>query len=283
MSKEFSIMKRVLRLAKRGKGNVSPNPMVGAVIVKNGRIVSEGFHRHAGALHAEIDAIEKAKEPLCGATLYVNLEPCCHWGRTPPCVDRIISERFKKVVIATSDPNPQVKGKSIRKLRSEGIEVEVGILKEEATKLNEVFFKNMLEKRPFVAVKIAQSLDGKITTRKGESKWITSPQARNYAKKLRDEYDAVLVGVNTIIKDNPTLNGIRKMPYKIVVDTNLRIPLHCRLIKEHKDKLVIFSLNPAKEKLNVLKKKGVKIFTFYNKKTLPLKKILDILLSLIHI
>jgi len=140
-----------------------------------------------------------------------------------------------------------------------------------------VFFKNMLKKHPFVAVKIAQSLDGKITTKKGESKWITSLQTRNYAKKLRDKYDAVLVGVNTVIKDNPTLNGTKKIPYKIVIDTNLKIPIHCRLIKKHKDKLIIFSLNPAKGKLNALRKEGIKIFTFYNKKTLPLKKVLDIL------
>ncbi len=280
MLDEYFVMKKVLDLAKKGEGNVSPNPLVGAIITKGNKIISEGFHKKAGLPHAEIEAINKAKGPLRGAKLFVNIEPCCIWGKTPPCVDKIISSGIKEVIFSTLDPNPKVHGKGAKKLRKAGIKIKIGLLKKEATRVNEIFFKNMLEKRPFIVAKVAQSLDGKITTRSGESKWITSQPARNYSRRLRDKYDAVLIGINTVINDNPTLDGLKKIPYKIVLDPYLNIPLTSRLVKKYRDKLLIFSLNQNKRKLNLLRKKGVKIFTFQKNNILPLRKIADILYKL---
>jgi diaminohydroxyphosphoribosylaminopyrimidine deaminase/5-amino-6-(5-phosphoribosylamino)uracil reductase len=234
-------IRKTFALAKKAEGFTSPNPLVGAVIVKKGKIISWGYHKKAGLPHAEIEAIRKAKGDLRDSTLYVNLEPCYHFGRTPPCVDQIIKNKINRVVVATCDPNPLVNGKSIKKLRKAGIEVKVGVLEDEAKKLNEVFFKNMLKRRPFVVVKVAQSLDGKITTRDGISKWITQKDSRDFAKSLRDKYDCVLVGVNTVIKDNPSLNGARKIPFKVVIDPHLRIPLGSKIFKKTADKLVIFT------------------------------------------
>lgn len=274
---DIKFMKEVFKLAKKGEGLTSPNPLVGAVIVKNKRIIAKGFHRCPGSAHAEIEAIKKAKESLEGSTLYVNLEPCYHWGRTPPCVDRIIDVGIKRVVISNIDPNPQVKGRSLRKLKAVGIKVDIGIMQEEGRRLNEIFFKNMLEDKPFVVVKWAQTLDGKIATKAGKSKWLTSSKAREYAKKLRDKYDAVLVGVNTVIKDNPTLNGFKKIPYKIILDAQLRFPLQSSLLRSNPEKLIIFTL-PTKDssKLNYLKAKGIKIFTMRSSKgLLDLKRVLD--------
>jgi len=276
---DLEVMKKVLYLAKKAEGLTSPNPMVGAIIVKNGKVISEGFHKKSGLPHAEIEAINNAKTSLKGAKLFINLEPCCIWGKTPPCVDRIISSGIKKVVFSTMDPNPKVKGKSLKKLRKQGVEVEVGLFRKEAKKINEVFFKNMEEKRAFVSLKVAQSLDGKIATRKNKSKWITSPKARYYARKLRDRYDAVLVGINTVIKDNPTLCGIKKDLYKVVLDPFLKIPVKCELINEFPRKLVIFYSNCVnKHKLNILNDKGIKVINVSARKHLmPLKKIVNIL------
>ena len=276
---ELEIMNRVLNLAKKAEGFTSPNPMVGAVIIKNGKIVSEGFHKKAGLPHAEAEAIDNAKVPLKGAKLFVNLEPCCIWGRTPPCVDKIISSGIKEVVFSTLDPNPKVKGKSLRKLRKHGIKVKVGLLGKEAKRMNEVFFKNMEERKTFVSLKAAQSLDGKITARNNESKWITSLQARRYARKIRDKYDAVVVGINTVINDDPALNGIKKNPYKVVLDPSLRIPIDCKLVSNYPDKLIIFSsLSGNNSKLDILKSKGIRVFNVNMKKQImPLRKIIDIL------
>ena len=270
---DSKIMKKVLALALKGEGSTSPNPMVGAIIVKNNKIISEGFHKKAGLPHAEAEAIDNAKTSLKGARLFVNLEPCCIWGKTPPCVDKIISSGIKEVIFSTLDPNPLVKGKSLKKLRNHNIKVSVGLLKKEARMINEVFFKNMEEKRAFISLKVAQSLDGKITTKSNESKWITSLRARQYAKILRNKYDAVLVGINTVIKDNPALCGTTKELYRIVIDPFLKIPLDCTLVKKYSNKLIIFSSNPAsKRKLNNLKNKGVKIFNIDAKKgIMPLK------------
>jgi diaminohydroxyphosphoribosylaminopyrimidine deaminase/5-amino-6-(5-phosphoribosylamino)uracil reductase len=241
-------LKKTFALAKRAQGRTSPNPCVGAVIVKNKRIIAQGYHRKAGLPHAEIEAIRKAKESLKGATLYLNLEPCCHFGRTPPCVDEVIKQGFDRVVIATQDPNPKVNGTSIIKLKRAGIKVTVGLLRNEAEKVNEVFFKNMRTTLPFVAAKVAQSLDGKIATRKRISRWITSIQSRLYAKRLRDRYAAVLIGVNTVISDNPHLDGIRTTPFKIVIDPGVRIPLNSYLVKESAGKLIIFASLKSKNK-----------------------------------
>lgn len=241
-------MQKALQLAKKGEGFVSPNPLVGAVIVKNNKIISKGYHKACGAAHAEIEAIKKAKQSLKGSTLYVNLEPCCHFGRTPPCVDEIIKHKIKRVVIANIDPNPLVKGRSITKLRRAGIKVETGLLKPEGRQLNQVFFKNMEKKLPFVVAKLAQSLDGRTTTRSGASKWITNPSSRRLAKSLRDKYDAVLVGVTTIVKDDPGLVGLRRKPLKVVIDPDLRISPKSKIIKENPQKVIIFSSLAVRKK-----------------------------------
>ena len=274
MRKDIYFLERTLELAKKADGLTSPNPMVGAVIVKNNKEISCGFHKKSGNPHAEIEAINNAKVSLQGATLYINLEPCCHFGKTPPCVDKIIKSGIKRVVMASLDPNPIVHGKSISKLKKAGIKVSVGCLSEKARKLNEVFFKNMETKRPFVVVKLAQSLDGKIVTARGESKWITEETARSFARRLRDKYDCVLVGVNTVIKDNPRLNGLKKIPYKAVIDPQLRIPKDSYLFKKNCEKLIIFASTKAKKK----SLKCAKVFFIKEKKgKLPVKEILSAL------
>lgn len=216
-------MKLAMQLALKGKGKTSPNPMVGAVVVKDGRIVGQGYHEKAGSAHAEIIALDQAKDKSKGSTLYVTLEPCTHYGRTPPCVDRIIKAKVKEVIVGMIDPNPLNNGKGIQMLRQNKIKVKVGFLENELKKINEVFIKYILKGIPFVTVKAAQSMDGKIATKTGDSKWITSDKARAFAHKLRQNYDAIMVGVNTILRDNPKLEPwfSEKHPVKIVVDSQL--------------------------------------------------------------
>lgn len=278
--RNLCFLKKTFSLAKKGEGFTSPNPLVGALFVKNSKILSFGYHHKAGGPHAEIEAIRAAKKNLNGSTLYINLEPCYHFGRTGPCVDEIIKRGVKKVVIASIDPNPKVNGKSIRKLRKAGIKVEVGLDKGEAQELNEVFFKNIREKKPFVVAKVAQSLDGKIATCKGISQWITSSSSRKFSKKLRDKYDCVLIGVNTLIKDNPSLRGLKKSSFKVVISPQLNLPLKSQLLEKDLDKLIIFTSNkskPARKKIP----SGVKVFFLKEEKGwLPIKKILKILYSL---
>jgi len=271
---DINFLEKTLTLAGRAEGYTSPNPMVGAVIVKNNREISCGFHKKSGLPHAEVEAINNTKVNVSGATLYVNLEPCCHFGKTPPCVDKIISSKIKRVVVATKDPNPVVCGKSINKLKKAGIKVSVGLLKEKASRLNEVFFKNMKEKRPFVAVKLAQSLDGKIAAANGSSKWITGEKSRKFARRLRDKYDCILVGINTVVKDNPRLNGFKKNPYKAVIDPALRISRNSCLIKNNSQKLIIFASEKAKKKSF----RNAKVFFIGEENgKLPVKKILSAL------
>ena len=233
MSKEIC-MQRALELAAKAKGKTSPNPMVGAVIVKGYRIISEGYHKKAGTPHAEIVALKKAGHKAKGATLFVTLEPCCHTDKkTPPCTKAIIEAGIKKVIVAAKDPNPKVSGKGIRELRKAGIETEIGILRSEAQLLNEVFTKFITKKTPFVVLKIAQSLDGKIATAKGESKWITGKSARKHVHQLRSDLDAVLIGIETLKKDDPSLDcRIRggRNPYRIILDSNLSIPLKSKVL-----------------------------------------------------
>ncbi|MFH1768871.1 MAG: bifunctional diaminohydroxyphosphoribosylaminopyrimidine deaminase/5-amino-6-(5-phosphoribosylamino)uracil reductase RibD [Candidatus Omnitrophota bacterium] len=263
-------------MARKAEGLVSPNPLVGAVIAKADRVISYGYHRGPGFKHAEIEAIDNARAGLKGGVLYVNLEPCCHWGRTPPCVDRIISSGIKEVVISTLDPNPKVNGRSVRKLKRAGIKVRLGILQGEAERLNEIFFKNMRHNLPFIAVKLAQSLDGKIATKKGESKWITSKTSRYYVRKIRDNYDAVLIGINTVLEDDPLLDGFKKSPRKVVIDPRLRIPLNCQLIKRSRNRVVIFtSVSGKSRKAKKLGQEGVNLF--FLKKTSRHMAINDIL------
>ena len=277
MKSDAYFIEKTINLAKKAEGFTSPNPLVGAVLVSNNKIVAQGYHKKAGLAHAEVEAIKKAGPKAKKATLYVNLEPCYHYGRTPPCVDKIIKTGIKRVVAATLDPNPLVKGKSIRKLKKAGIEVKVGICIDEAKKLNEVFFKNIKEKRPFVAAKLAQTLDGKIATRSGSSKWITSQDSRHYARGLRDKYDCILVGANTVINDNPHLDGLKKIPFKAVIDPRGRVSPKSYLVRENPQKLFIFTSRAKKNKLKNIPAK-VKIFALEEKRGLfNLKELLRIL------
>ena len=220
-------MNRVLELALKGSGQVSPNPRVGAIILKNDELISEGWHHKFGEPHAEVMAIRNAKEiDLEGSTMVVNLEPCSHQGKTPPCADLLIEKKFKEVIIGMQDPNPLVAGKGIAKLENAGIKVKVGILEEKCKWINRFFIKHISTKMPYIVMKVAQSFDGKIATASGESQWITSLESRKYTHYLRNELDAVLIGSGTAIADNPELN-VRHIkgrnPIKIVLDTNLQL------------------------------------------------------------
>ncbi|MFA5114491.1 MAG: bifunctional diaminohydroxyphosphoribosylaminopyrimidine deaminase/5-amino-6-(5-phosphoribosylamino)uracil reductase RibD [Candidatus Omnitrophota bacterium] len=219
-------MELALRLALKAKGMTSPNPMVGALIVKNKRVISGGYHEKAGLAHAEIVALDKAGEKARGGSLYVTLEPCTHFGKTPPCVDRIIKSGIKEVFIGMIDPNPLNNGRGTEILRQHRIKVHTGILEERIKKTNEVFIKYITKKLPFVTVKVAESLDGRIATRSGDSKWITSDKARLYAHRMRGAYDAVAMGVNTVLRDNPKMDAwfFKRQPVKVVVDSQLSTP-----------------------------------------------------------
>ncbi len=226
MTSDIEYMRRALKLAEKGKGTTSPNPMVGCVIVKDGKIIGEGYHKKAGEDHAEIAALKNCKESCQGATMYVTLEPCNTYGRTLPCVDRLLKERLKEVVIAVKDPNPGTCGKSIEKLKKAGVTVKVGILEEDAAELNRHFFKWITKGLPYVYLKAAITLDGKIATRKYDSKWISSEAARRWVHHKRREVDAILVGATTVIKDNPQLTSRladTKYPIRIIVDTHGRL------------------------------------------------------------
>ncbi|MDZ4164917.1 MAG: bifunctional diaminohydroxyphosphoribosylaminopyrimidine deaminase/5-amino-6-(5-phosphoribosylamino)uracil reductase RibD [Smithellaceae bacterium] len=227
-------MKRAIALAKRGAGRVSPNPLVGAVFVKDGRIIAEGFHRRYGGPHAEIDALGKAGEPIEGTTLYVNLEPCCHQGKTPPCVEAIIAHRPARVVAGTLDPNPAVSGRGMELIARQGIATRVGVLEEECRRLNEVFFKYMETGIPFITLKYAQTLDGRIATASGHSRWISSPASLKFAHRLRGLHDGILVGIGTVVKDDPELT-VRlvkgRNPLRIVADSHLAISPDARILQ----------------------------------------------------
>lgn len=223
--KEF--MKKAIKLAKLGVGKVNPNPLVGAVIVKDGNIIGAGYHKGYGGPHAEVEAFDSLSESARGADMYVTLEPCSHFGKTPPCSHEIVRQGIKKVFIATLDPNPLVSGKGKKYLEDNGVEVEVGLMAAEAKKMNEVFMKYITTGKPFVHLKMAMSLDGKIATHTGDSKWISSLESREEVHHMRNKYSAIMVGVNTVIMDNPQLtarvqNG--KNPIRVVCDSKLRIP-----------------------------------------------------------
>ncbi|WP_102345035.1 bifunctional diaminohydroxyphosphoribosylaminopyrimidine deaminase/5-amino-6-(5-phosphoribosylamino)uracil reductase RibD [Bacillus sp. Marseille-P3661] len=257
-------MRLAIELAANTKGQTSPNPLVGAVVVKNNQIVGMGAHLKAGEPHAEVHAIHMAGEKAKNATIYVTLEPCSHHGRTPPCADLLIKNEVSRVVIASTDPNPLVAGKGIKKLRDAGIEVDVGVLKEEAEALNEVFFHYISTRTPYVTLKSATTLDGKIATVTGESKWITSEEARLDVHKYRHRHDAILVGVNTVIKDNPQLTTRLplggKNPIRIVLDTNLRIPEHAALLNDGcAPTWVVSGKNAPLEKIQLLKEKNIEM------------------------
>ncbi len=234
MTDEF-YMRRALRLALKGQAWVSPNPMVGAVIVKKGRVIGEGYHQKFGGSHAEINAIQNATAPIKGATIYINLEPCTHYGKTPPCIESIIAAKPERVVIGTPDPNPIVTGKGIEALKRQGIKTTVGVMEGPCTELNERFFKFMRTGIPFVTLKFAQSIDGRIATASGHSRWISSPQSIKFAHALRSHHDAVLIGSGTLLKDDPELT-VRltkgRNPFRVVVDSHLHIHPDARILKD---------------------------------------------------
>jgi len=263
MSLDEIFMSRALELAKVRKGLTHPNPTVGCVIVKNGKIVGEGFHRKAGEPHAEVVALQKAGKNAESSTVYVTLEPCSHYGRTPPCSLALIQARVKRVVIATTDPNPKVAGKGIEILKKAGIEVKVGVLEREAQKLNEDFFWWITKKQPFVVLKIAQTLDGFIATESGESKWITNKRSRKYVHLLRCQSDAILVGVNTVLKDNPQLTvrnvPCERQPLRVILDRDLKTPLEAKITETSEAKTVIFTASNNGRKIEALQKKGVEV------------------------
>ena len=253
-------MALAIRLAEKGIGLTSPNPLVGCIIVKRGRIVGKGFHRKAGTEHAEILALNEAGKKATNSTMYVNLEPCSHWGRTPPCTEKIVEAGVREVIIGMKDPNPLVDG--FRELKFRGLKTKIGIFEKEAKKLNEVFIKYTKTKKPFVMIKVAMSLDGRIATATGDSKYITSKEARLFVHQLRTQYDAVMVGLNTVIRDNPELTPRLvhgKDPMKIVVDTKLKIPKNCNLMK-YPTKLIVATTNQAsKAYIKKLQQKGVNV------------------------
>ncbi len=262
MTEDEKYMSRAIKLAQKGAGWVSPNPMVGAVIVdEKGRIVSEGFHKRFGGPHAERVALEKLNFKAEGYSLYVNLEPCCHHGKTPPCTQAIIEAGIKRVVVGMADPNPLVNGRGIEMLKSHGIEVVVGVLEERCKELNKAFIKWITRKIPYVTLKWAQSLDGKIATKTGDSRWISSERALKFAHKLRALHDAVLVGKGTVEKDDPMLN-VRltrgRNPLRVVLDAELSLPLD-RKVFSVPPETVVFTASGSKEKEKRLKEKGVEV------------------------
>lgn len=250
-----------MRLALRARYATSPNPMVGAIVVKNGKIIGKGYHEKAGLPHAEIIALDEAGKNTKGATMYVTLEPCVHFGRTPPCVDRIIKSGIKEVIIGMIDPNPLNNGRGIKILRQHKILVEAGVSEDELKRLNESFIKYITRRMPFITVKIAQSLDGKIATKTGDSKWITSDKSRVYAHRIRRHYDAIMVGINTILRDNPRLDTwfSKKHPIKIIVDSQLSTPQDARIFSKNSQVIIItlpISAGQETENRNILIKKA---------------------------
>lgn len=256
-------MERAIELAKRARGFTSPNPMVGAVIVKDGKVIGEGYHERCGELHAERNALASLTESAEGATIYVTLEPCCHYGKTPPCTEAIIEHKLAKVVIGSRDPNPLVSGKGAAILRKAGIEVVEDFMREECDAINPIFFHYITTKRPYVAMKYAMTMDGKIATRTGASKWITGEAARNHVQTLRHAYKGIMVGIGTVLADNPMLNcrmqgGID--PVRIVCDTHLRIPMDCQIVQTADTiETILATSTNEKEKIDQLIKKGVQI------------------------
>lgn len=231
-------MRRALELAEKGMGHTTPNPMVGCVVVKDGRIVAEGYHEKYGGFHAERNALTRCSEDLTGADMYVTLEPCCHHGKTPPCTDIILERGIGKVYIGSMDSNPKVAGKGVQILREHGVEVETGVLEEECLKLNEIFFHYITTGLPYVAMKYAMTLDGKIATTTGDSRWVTGEKARQHTHMLRKKYSAIMAGIGTVLQDNPMLNcrieeGVN--PIRIICDSHLQIPLTCRIVESAKE------------------------------------------------
>lgn len=263
MDRKEYYMKRALELAAQGEGKTAPNPMVGCVVVKDDRIRAEGFHQQYGGFHAERNALLSCGGEAEGAELYVNLEPCCHQGKTPPCTDIILEKKIKKVYIGCLDPNPLVAGKGINLLKEHGIAVESGILELESRKLNEVFFYHMQEHLPFVAMKYAMTLDGKIACETGDSKWVTGEDARARVQRLRNRYRGIMAGIGTVLLDDPMLNCRMKGgrdPVRIICDSRLRIPAESQIVETAcQIRTILAYCSPDPEKEKSLKEKGMEL------------------------
>lgn len=263
-------MRRAIALAQRAVGRTNPNPMVGAVIVKDGRIIGEGYHREIGGLHAERSALAACTEPAEGATLYVTLEPCCHYGKTPPCTEAILENKLAKVVIGSRDPNPKVAGKGVQILREAGIEVKEDFLREECDAVNPVFFQYIRRKEPYIALKYAMTADGKTAANSGRSRWITGERARAHVHELRNYYTGILAGIGTVLADDPMLTcrlPDGRNPVRIILDSQLRIPTDCRLCGSTDQAPVIVACVEPKDRRSFDKKRaelesrGVEVLT----------------------
>jgi diaminohydroxyphosphoribosylaminopyrimidine deaminase/5-amino-6-(5-phosphoribosylamino)uracil reductase len=259
-------MKKAIELAKKGVGCVNPNPLVGAVVVKNGRTIGQGYHEHFGGPHAEVNAIESARDDLTDATIYVTLEPCSHFGKTPPCVDVIIRSGFKRVVIGMEDPNPLVSGRGIRKLLEAGIEVTVGVMEKAVSEMNRVFIHFIQKRLPYVTMKTAMTLDGKIATGTGDSKWISCGASREKVHEMRHAAMGIMVGIGTVLADNPRLTtrlkaGKGRDPVRIIVDSKGRIPLDSIIINQKSDAKTIIATTQlaTKGKIESLNQMGVEV------------------------
>lgn len=263
MSYNEKFMRLALELAANATGRTSPNPLVGAVVVKDNRVVGAGWHRKAGTPHAEVHALRQAGELARGAEVYVTLEPCSHYGKTPPCAKALVEAGIKKVYAALLDPNPKVAGKGFKILQDAGIEVEYGFLEDEARRQNEVFLKWIEHNKPFIAMKAAMTLDGKIATATGQSKWITNETSRAYGYKLRDIYDGIMVGINTVKEDNPSLTARvegGKNPIRIVLDSSLDIDLNANIITDKVAPTIIATTDRAERaKVDALEKMGIQV------------------------
>lgn len=261
MKQEY--MRRAVELAKLGIGKVNPNPLVGAVIVKEGRIIGEGYHAKYGELHAERHAFSRLTEEAEGAEMYVTLEPCCHHGKQPPCTQAIIEHGIKKVFVGSDDPNALVAGKGVQALREAGVEVVTQVMKEECDALNPVFFHFITTKTPYVLMKYAMTMDGKIACDTGKSQWITGEEARSHVQETRDALMGIMVGIQTIISDNPRLTcrilGGRN-PIRIICDSHLRIPMEAEVVQTAKEmKTVVATVSSEQEKISALREAGVKV------------------------
>ncbi len=260
----MNYMQRAIELAKKGAGFVSPNPMVGAVIVKNGKIIGEGWHQKYGSNHAEVNAFLSAAEDTEGAEMYVTLEPCSHYGHTPPCAKTIVEHKIKKVYIGSLDVNPLVAGNGVKILKDAGIDVEIGVMENECKAINPIFFKYMETGLPYVVMKTAMTLDGKISAYTGDSMWVSNEASRQIVQKLRHNMTGIMVGINTVIKDNPMLtcrieNSIN--PVRIIVDSNLKVPFNSNVLNlKGNDRCIIATLNNSnKDKKLQLKNMGIEI------------------------
>ncbi len=281
---EEQYMLRAIELAKKGEGFTNPNPLVGAVIVKDGKIIGEGYHARYGELHAERNAIASLTQSAEGATIYVTLEPCCHYGKTPPCTEAIIENKISRVVIGSRDPNPKVSGKGAKILRDAGITVVEDFMREECDKLNAVFFHYIQNKTPYVVSKFAMSADGKIATASKESQWISCESSRQLVQKMRAKYMGIMVGTGTLLADNPTLNarieGARN-PVRIICDSSLRIPLDsniCKTAGKYRTIIACAGIQPEiKEKQKALEELGIQVISCGNKGKTDLVQLMKIL------